>query len=296
MVGRIFIFNLYQLDFAEFLSYKDPELYEFYNKELSLSDLAQANPVLPRVSELKQKELDRLVGEFMVYGAYPRVILAKSQVEKKEVLKNIYQTYFLRDIKDIVGLIDDYKLVKLIKALALQAGQLVEYNELGQISGYDYITLKKYLNILEKTFICRPVRPFFRNKRTELKKNPKIYFFDSGLRNSIIGDFNLPDSRADKGALVENFVFSELIKQGLDMNYWRTKQKAEVNFVIQTSGAKLLPMEVKSHLSVSRISASFRSFVKTYSPKKAVVFNQGYLGKEKSGQTEFYFLPFWMVT
>jgi predicted AAA+ superfamily ATPase len=223
------------------------------------------------------------------------VVLAETAEEKREILKNIYNTYFLRDIRDIAGLIDDYKLTKLIKGLAAQAGQLVEYREIGNISGYDYLSLKKYLNILEKTFICSPVRPFFRNKRIELVKNPKIYFFDSGLRNFITNNFNRLEKRADKGAVMENYVFTEFIKRELAFNYWRTKQKAEVDFIITVEDLKILPVEVKNNLKKPEISRSFHSFITAYSPDNAVILNQDYIGMKKSGDTEVFFLPFWMI-
>lgn len=295
LVGRVFIFNLYQFDFAEFLAYKNFDLYELYKKAAAAVDFAKGKLALPELSEPAARELARLLEEFIIWGSYPRVILAETSEEKIEILKNIYNTYFLRDIRDIAGLIDDYKLTKLIKGLAVQAGQLVEYSELGNISGYDYLSLKKYLNILEKTFICGPVRPFFRNKRIELVKNPKIYFFDSGLRNFITNNFNRLEKRADKGAVMENYVFTEFIKRDLAFNYWRTKQKHEVDFIITVEDLKILPVEVKNSLKKLEISRSFHSFITAYSPDNAVILNQDYIGMKKSGDTEVFFLPFWMI-
>ena len=89
-------------------------------------------------------------------------------------MQNIYNTYFLREVRDILGLIDDYKLQALLKALALQVGNLIEYEELGRLSGFSFPTLKKILNFLEKTYICQFVRPFYKNKRTEIVKNTSV--------------------------------------------------------------------------------------------------------------------------
>jgi len=197
-------------------------------------------------------------------------VTACDEEEKKEVLKNIYNTYFLREVRDILGLIDDYKLEKLIKALALQIGNLIEYNELGKISEFSYPTLKKYLNFLEKTFICSLVKPYYKNKRTEIVKNPKVYFFDSGLRNVIINDFRKFEDRVDKGQLLENAVFMQLVKGGYEFNFWRDKKKNEMDFILQLSNQKKLALEVKSTFKNSQ-STSISSFKKTY-PEIEVVF------------------------
>jgi uncharacterized protein len=295
LVGRIFVFNLYQLDFSEFLAFKSAELSALYEENLKEFSIIKNRLAVPHVSVLTGNELYRLIEEFIAWGGYPRVVLAESPEEKSNVLKNIYNTYFLRDIKDIAGLIDDYKLVKLVKALAVQTGQIVEYNELCKLSEYDYITLKKYLNILDKTFICQPVRPYFTNKTKELVKNPKIYFFDSGLRNLILNNFNFPADRTDKGALFENFIFTELLKKEIPVNYWRTKQKAEVDFVVQAEALRILPIEAKNKINDSEISRSFHSFLSRYSPQTAIIYNQNYFGEKKIGDTNVFFLPYWLI-
>jgi len=201
----------------------------------------------------------------------------------------------LRDIRDIAGLSDDYKLAKLIEGLAAQTGQLAEYKELGDLSGYDYLSLKKYLNILEKTYIAAPLRPFFKNKRIELVKNPKFYFFDNGLRNFIINNFNPPEKRADGGGLIENYVFTEFTKRDLTFNFWRTKQKTEVDFIVSAEGLNALPVEVKSSAKKQDISRSLNSFITAYSPAVAVILNSHEFGQRKINGTRIFFLPFWLI-
>jgi predicted AAA+ superfamily ATPase len=201
--------------------------------------------------------------EYALFGGYPRVVLADSEEEKKEVLKNIYNTYFLREVRDILGLIDNYKLEKLIKSLALQIGNLIEYRELGSVSEFSYPTLKKYLNFLEKTFICSLVKPYFKNKRTEIVKNPKVFFCDCGLRNIIINDFRKFDSRTDAGQLLENVIFSQLVKGGYSFNFWRDKKKHEVDFILNLENQKKLALEVKTALKNTQ-SASIANFKKTH--------------------------------
>ncbi len=253
LVGRIFIFNLYPFDFQEFLSWKAPNLSAPF---ISYGARISAGKKLELSDEIHGMFL-KLFEEYILFGGYPRVLAAESQEEKREVLKNIYSTYFLRDVRDILGLIDDYKFEKLIKALGLQIGNLIDYSELGVMSEYSYVTLKKQLRFLEKTFICALMRPYFTNKRKELVKNPKVYYFDTGLRNSVVNDFRLLDARGDSGALLENALFQECIKRDIYPQFWRTKTGSEVDFVISSQEA-LIAIEVKRGKSNYRELASFK--------------------------------------
>jgi uncharacterized protein len=244
LVGRIFIFQLQPLDFEEYLRYEDEPLSRLLQNENSIFRQLGTSKIGADADE----KLKRYYQEYALFGGYPRVVLAKGEEEKKLVLKNIYNTYFLREVRDILGLIDDYKLGKLIKALALQIGNLIEYVELGKISEFSYPTLKKYLNFLEKTFVCSLVKPYYRNKRTEIVKNPKVYFFDNGMRNIIVNDFRKMDDRIDSGQLLENTVFMQLVKGGYEFNFWRDKKKNEMDFILQLENQKMLALEVKSTL------------------------------------------------
>ena len=293
-MGRIFVFNLYQLDFEEFLNFKQQDLlsvYLDYKKDL---DLKYGKINFLNISTTLNNQFNKILEEFLLWGGYPRVVLAKDEKEKRIILKNIYNTYFLRDIRDTLGLIDDFKLTKLIKALAIQAGQSVEYNELGQISGYDYLTLKKYLNILEKTFICMPLVPFFQNKRKEIVKNPKLYFFDTGIRNYIVNDFKNLSDRADASSLYENFVFNQLTKQEIIINFWRTKAGAEVDFILEINAEKV-PLEIKSNLKKAVLTKSLNAFMEDYKSKYAIVLSKEFDKPIKKNANKIYFLPHWII-
>lgn len=294
LVGRVFVFNLYQLDFEEFLAFKDTNLANIYLEFKKDFNPLSGKTNIHTISKIVNSQFMRLFEEFIIWGAYPRVVLADSDKDKQLVLKNIYNTYFLRDVKDILGLVDDFKLSKLIKALAIQTGQLIEYNELRVLSDYDYISLKKYLNILEKTFICKMIKPFFKNKRTEIVKNPKMYFFDTGLRNYIMNDFNSLDSRVDTGFLYENFIFNQLDKQEIAVNFWRTKSKAEVDFVVSVNNT-VIPIESKSKVHTMTLSRSFCSFLEQYKPELGLVLNTGIMDTKKFVDTSVYFLPHYLV-
>ena len=269
LVGRIFIFNLYPFSFEEYLSCKEHNLYHnIYMKRRKLT-----KPVIEKIIPYFE--------DFCAFGGYPRVVLSKDKEEKEIVLKNIYNTYFLKEIKEILNLLDDHKLSKLIHALSLQIGNMMNYNELSDITGFNYKELLDYMNVLEKTFIIVRSKPFYTNKRTELVKIPKIFFLDSGFRNIIIKNFQSIKNRQDKGSLYENFVASELVKNSLDVKYWRTKSKAEVDFIIEDKN-KIIPVEIKSDMKKAKISKSFLSFIDKYKIKTVVVFSAK-LFEEKKG-------------
>src|SRR3990172_8634687 len=185
LVGRIFIFEMLPFDFEEYLYFRDGNYAGIYKQ--NKIDLKKENNI--RLADEQMSVLRGYSEEYAVWGGYPAVILSKTQEEKREILKNIYNTYFLRDVKDVLGLIDDYKLNRLVKALAMQCGQMIEYNELNRISEYSYRTLKKYLNFLQKTYICGFVIPYYKNKRKEIVKNQKVYFFDPWLGKLILVEF-----------------------------------------------------------------------------------------------------------
>ena len=260
LVGRIFIFNLYVFSFEEFLSYKEPIIYKNIYLKRKLSD-----HIIKKIAPLFE--------EFCIFGGYPRVVLANSREEKEIVLKNIYNTYFLKEIKEILNLPEDYKLGKLINALSLQIGNIINYNELSSISGFDYKELLKHMNILEKTFICLRSKPFYTNKRTEIVKSPKIFFLDNGFRNAIIKNFEKMDKRADKGQLYENFVASEIGKKGLDIKFWRSKANAEVDFIVEKN-SRLTPIEIKSFLIKPKLTKSFASFTEKYKSKEKIILSE----------------------
>jgi predicted AAA+ superfamily ATPase len=168
----------------------------------------------------------------------------------------------------LFALTTDFNLAKLVKALSLQLGGLISYNSLAEVSGLDYKGVLTHMNILEKTFICKMVPPFFTNKRTELIKAPKIYFFDNGLRNSIIDDFKPANLRQDIGHLNENLIFSQLTYSGIDVKYWRSKSKAEVDFIININ-SNLFALESKTTPKCA--TKSLRSFREKYKPHKSVI-------------------------
>ena len=281
LVGRVFVFHLYPFSFEEFLSYKNEQvLNDFYYNP------SHSGPII--------KKINSYLDEFMLFGGYPRVTIADDDEEKRLVLKNIYDTYFLKEIKTIFNLASDFKLSRILNALALQVGGIVNYNELSALVGMNYQELLKHLNVLQKTFITVESRPFFTNKRTELVKSPKIFFIDNGLRNAVIKNFQLLKKRTDSGSLRENFAASELIKKDIDLRYWRSKSKAEVDFVIEQNGA-IIPVEIKSALLKPQIPRSFASFIAKYQPEKAYIACEALFADKMVEKTEIHWPPLYHV-
>ena len=227
--------------------------------------------------------------EYLTYGGYPRVVLSHSVDEKKEVLKNLLNIYLLRDIKEIAKLADEVKMYKLLKALSLQIGNVIVYNELSTLIGVNAVQLKEYLSVFEKAFLSKAITPFFTNKRLEIVKNPKIFFLDMGLRNVIIKNFSALENRVDKGAMLENFVFRELID--IELKYYRTKNGAEVDFVVDD----ITPVEIKSNLTSMKISKSYHYYLENYKPTKGYVLNFNQVGKKVFNGVEVTFLPHFMA-
>ncbi len=274
---------MFPLNFSEYLFYCDKNFWKIYNdKKINLKNLRNLF-LAPEQKEIFKKYYK----EYAIWGGYPRVVLAQTKKEKNEVLKNIYNTYFLREVKGILGIIDDYKLGRLIKALALQIGNMIEYRELAQISEMSVPTIKKYLNFLSKTYISELINPFYKNKRKEIVKNQKIYFYDTGLRNFIVNDFRSLDERTDLGALLENTFWMQLIKNEYSAQYWRDKNKNEIDFIVDVGEGKTKALEIKYKLDKYKGLPIF--FTKEYKGISAVC---GYLeeGKSKISKDKL-FLP-----
>ncbi len=185
-------------------------------------------------------DTNRLLEERMLYGMYPEVVLNSDT--KKNQLKEIARSYLFKDILNYEGIRKPELLEKLLIALAAQIGNEVSYNELAGTVGLDKDTINKYLDILEKAFIIFRLPPFSRNIRTEISKMKKIYFYDTGIRNTLISNFNQHSTRNDKGALWENFMIAERLKMNSALNldlknyFWRTSQQQEIDYIEEING------------------------------------------------------------
>ncbi|MDP3358334.1 MAG: ATP-binding protein [Lutibacter sp.] len=185
-------------------------------------------------------EEKRMLPHRMVFGYYPDVI--NNVGVEKEILKQLSNSYLYKDVLLLEQIKKPEGLIKLLQGLAFQVGSQVSYNELSKLCGLDAKTVEKYIVLLEQTFIVYRLGSFSRNLRSELKKSRKIYFYDNGIRNALIANFNQLELRQDIGALWENFVFSERMKylhyqqKWTNTWYWRTKEQKEIDCIEESDG------------------------------------------------------------
>lgn len=220
----------------------------------------------------------RLLEQRILYGYYPAVIT--SEGNQIRILKELASSYLYKDILTWENIQKPDKLERLIQAIALQVGQLVSYNELGQIAGLNTATVERYINLLEKAFIIFRLGSFSRNLRNELNKSRKIYFYDTGLLNAIINNFQPIELRSDIGGLWENFLIASRIKYHAENEiycnkyFWRTKDGAEIDYIEEYNG-EIHIYEFKWN---AEVKVNFpQSFVKKYNPtSKSVVNNENY--------------------
>jgi len=292
LVGRMFSFYLFPFSFGEFLRAKDGRLWRIYKKRNELVNnfiLKGENFTVEK--DIFLKDFEDLLEEFIIFGGYPEVIKTRDEETKRMIIKNIYETYIGREIIELLKIHDVFKFRRLTTLLSSQLGGMINYNELASLCNSYYKEILGLLEVLEETFVIRSIRPFYRNLRTELKKNPKVYFVDSGLRNYVINNFNELEKRVDTGALVENFVLNQLSHLTEKVNYWRTLGKAEVDFILNI-GEEVIPVEVKyATFKKPAISKSFRSFISAYKPSCALIITKDYWDEVKLEKTLIKFIP-----
>jgi predicted AAA+ superfamily ATPase len=208
----------------------------------------------------------------LLYGFYPDVL--NNTGDEISILRNLVNSYLYKDILSYSDVRKPEVLDKLVQALALQVGSEVNYSELAQTVNVDKNTVSKYIDMLQKGYIIFKLSSFSRNVRNEIKTNKKIYFYDNGVRNMVIGNFNPIELRTDKGALWENFLISERVKQieykqSLARTYfWRTKQQQEVDFV-EDNGGKIFGYEFK--WKKKKNSKLPKTFTETYNAESNVI-------------------------
>lgn len=210
--------------------------------------------------ETINNELRDLYIEYIIFGAYPAVVLEKKIEIKSYILKQIINTYIKKDIRDLANIREINKFNQLIKVLASQSGNLLNILELSNILNLSQQTVKNYIFILENIYIIKIVYPFHKNIRSELSKMPKLYFEDTGLMNLLANKRFLEQIT---GQLFENSVYSELRKniEVEDINFWRTNIGQEVDFIIEEKN--IMPIEVKLRFVNKKLS-SLKYFMDKY--------------------------------
>ena len=230
LAGRVRLIEVLSLSFSEYLLFKDEKLFKFQQKATDALESATGG------------HLQQYYQEYMVYGGLPRIALENDPDEKIELLKDIYQTYLLHDVRRYVKNEHFVGFDRLLRLLSSQIGSLVNVNELSRESGLSYVDCEKYINLLEKMYVIKMVEPYYTNRRKVITKMKKVYFCDLGLRNVVYGSFHEMSYRADNGSLFENEVMLEL-KRGLKgdetLYFYRTHNGTEVDFVLDGARRKM---------------------------------------------------------
>jgi len=257
LAGRKKIFYIYPLSLRDFLIFKERlDILQYLPKSFSLNNFS----FLDKFPLAFKKDLEVLLEELMIYGGYPRVALTHDSQEKKALLEEIATAYIKKDILE-ADIKRGEKYYDLLKILSAQIGGQINTNELANTLNLSRPTISHYLYIMQKSFHFALIRPFSRNRRKEIAKMPKGYFYDTGLRNYFINNFNSMAARQDPGQVLENFVFKQFIdKLNLDdIKYWRTATGDEVDFVIEEK----IAFEVK-YRSSGFARNKYDSFTKQY--------------------------------
>lgn len=238
----------------------------FYMYPLSYKEIARGQSIV---------EARRLLDTRLIFGSYPEVV--NNMGNEKNTLTEIAGSYLYKDILKLDNIRKPTHIEKLLQALAFQVGNEVSFFELAQIVGnIDTATIEKYIDLLEKAFILFKLPALSRNLRNEIKKGKKYYFYDNGIRNVLISNFSNIDLRTDKGALWENFLLAERLKNNryqrryANTYFWRTHDKAEIDYIEEEDGI-LNAFELKWKAQKVRFA---NSFLEAYPNHKTAVISR----------------------
>jgi uncharacterized protein len=282
LVGRKRLFELTTLSFEEFVDFKTGYKY---------GDNLQA------FFGVEGERAQHLLVEYMNFGGYPRVVLEERRDEKVQAVDEIYRSVLERDVAYLLKVEKTEAFRNLIKVMAGQIGNLINYKELSSTLAISFQTLKKYLWYAQKIFLLDLATPYSRNVRKEISQSPVVYFRDLGLRNYPLGLFGSIESSSDSGFLFQNLVFQMLTHRtplgSSRVHFWRTKDKAEVDFVVE-QGKTLTPVEVKyKPMKDFEIPRALIHFCEQYIPEKAYIVNLSLKKKRRVGKTQVIALPYW---
>lgn len=240
--------------------------WEYQMYPISWQELLQHLGYLDTHKQLEQR---------LIYGMYPEVIT--QQGNERETLQQLAGSYLYKDLLSLEGIRKPELLERLLRALALQLGNEVSYNELANTLQVDKKTIETYIQLLEKAFVIFRLQPFSRNLRNEITSSRKIYFYDNGIRNAIIANFNPLELRQDVGELWENFLISERMKflsysnKWSNRYFWRTHAQQEIDYIEEHDG-NIFAYEFKWS---KKVKAKFpKTFLATYPKAKTTLITQ----------------------
>ncbi len=262
MAGRKITYHMYPLTFTESLIQQGINIPNDKNIIDSILHTPKVTPKLYPQPEMLQNILK--------FGLYPETINIS---HRSQYLKELVHDAIFKDIVDLNLIEDREKALQLLKLLAHQTGNIINYEELSRKLALDRRTVERYIEIFEQSFILYRLYPFSKNRRNEIGKSPKIYFWDLGLRNALINNFEDIHIRGDSGALFENFIITEVKKEidyldlDFDVHYWRVKSGYEVDLVLFNQ-KELIGVELK--LNKGSIT---KAFTNRYPEAKTVIIN-----------------------
>ncbi len=266
LAGRKIDYHLYPLSLSEYLVQNSLEnSLSFRPMEVLLQE-GKAGEIF------KQYDHKAILNNILIYGLYPAM---QSHPSDSVYLTNLIDSVVFKDLVELSLLENKSAALSLLKLLAYQIGSQVNYAELSSKLGIGARTVKRYIELFEQSFIIFTIKPYTSRKRDEIAKMPKIFFYDLGLRNALINNFEPIENRGDVGQLFENFVISEFLKYnnygnfGYSFNYWRTKSGSEVDLVLSKPNHEIVAVEIKS--TSQRINQSFAS---RYPTAKVVVISK----------------------
>ncbi|MCD6219818.1 ATP-binding protein [Candidatus Calescamantes bacterium] len=286
LTGRKIIFNLYPLSFEEYLAFSGNE--ELKKALTTFKDEKIPEPFLKRISKTYEN--------YIIWGGYPKVAITPSFDMKAEILKEIFTTYLEKEVRSLIREEKLEHFSRLVRFLAAQNGNLLKILEVSKELGIQRPTVQRYLSILEETFMAKRLPPVTKSRQKELTRTPKLYFFDSGFINFLTKDFRPLAMHPNAGSLIETSVFTSLLKKLSpleEINFWRTKNGQEVDFVIRSNG-EYLPVEVKWQDDL-RIATSLKNFIKRYNSGVAIVSTKSMWQKKEFCGCKIQFLPAFMA-
>ena len=282
LAGRKRLFVINPVSFEEFVHYKTD--YRFEGR-------------LEAFFSIEHDKTKRLLEEYMMFGGYPKVVEAQTSEKKKVVMDELYTSYIERDIIGLLEVVKPDAFTDLFNVLASQIGSLVNYTELASTIGISTTTVLQYLWYMEETYMIAKLTPYYRNVRSEITKAPVYYFKDIGMRNYLLGLFGVPSLPSGlSGHLFENLLYNNLCEairtSPARVHYWRTKDRAEVDFAFSV-GLNVVPIEVKyAQLKAPTVGRSLRSFITRYRPKDAYIVHLGERMEQTVDATRVHFVPY----
>ena len=263
LAGRKIDYHLYPLTISEYLVQRSLE------KELTYPLLNKIVSVKKNQMPVKIFDWEALLDNLLVFGLYPATLAHPSD---PLYLNNLVDSVIFRDLVELSLLENRVAALSLLKLLAHQIGYLVNYSELATQLGIDVKTVQRYISIFEQSYLIFTLKPYSTRQRDEIAKMPKIYFYDNGLRNALISNFQPINDRGDSGALFENLIIAEIQKEnyygnfGYQLNFWRTKSGSEVDLVLSQNNHPTFACEIKI-----RAKRTNQAFTNRYPKTKSIL-------------------------